>query len=74
METALQELIEFINSGNDIGYIRVKATALMEKEKKDINNAYFNGWQDCSSTELDYQDDDFTEEQTDKYYKETFLK
>jgi len=48
--------------------------ALIEKEKKAINDAYFNGFVDCSYTELDDQKDDFTDEQTNHYYNKTFNK
>ena len=67
MKTAMQELIEFIESTNNTPHVNLtimdKAKKLLEKEKEQIMNDFENGWLDC-----------FNDKGTDKeeYYNQTY--
>lgn len=66
MKTAMQELIEYIDSiwsnGGWEETIKEKAKELLEKEKKHIIDAYNQGTLDGESSEINYPN----------YYNETF--
>ena len=68
MKTAMQELIEFIDdkfivsNSPQISSIYHKAQELLEKEKEQIMNSYWDGGQDVPSTE----------KRCEQYYNETY--
>jgi len=76
MKTSLQELIEYekqlIDSNGDVlsayailQFVMKKAKSLIEKEKQDLIDAYFEGQKECSN--------EFAMESDARlYYKQTF--
>lgn len=69
-------LDKFVNLTNDDNRLRESIheaiNQFKEEHKKDVINAWQDGFIECSNTELENQDDDFTEEQTNNYYKQKF--
>jgi transcription initiation factor TFIIIB Brf1 subunit/transcription initiation factor TFIIB len=67
MKTAMQELIDYVDSlWSNLGWeetIKEKANKLLEKEKEQIIDAYCNGYQDGSTLELI---------QSDEYYNQIY--
>jgi hypoxanthine phosphoribosyltransferase len=70
MKTAMQELIERL-SPEQTG-IKLLAESLLEKEKQQIINGHWAGWEDA----YDYLREDNNERarQAEEYYEETYNK
>ena len=78
MKTAMQELIELMESHHkrgwsymtfDFFFNELKEHTFLEKEKEQIINAHFEGWSDA----YNYLKDDFSPpRQASDYYEETY--